>query len=69
MNSSLASELVAQTPLSHLTEGDGGDVLEAQAHDKRWVSQRNHLVQLERVPEDNGSELNNHADGGEGHPQ
>src|SRR5260370_7067295 len=69
MHSSLASELVAQTPLSHLTEGDGGDVLEAQAHDKRWVSQRNHLVQLERVPEDNGSELNNHADGGEGHPQ
>ena len=69
MNSSLASELVAQTPLSHLTESVGGDVFEAQADDKCWVAQRNHLVKLERVPEDNGSELNNHADGGEGHPQ
>jgi hypothetical protein len=68
MNASLLSELVAQTPLIQLAETDGGDVLEAQAHDKRWVPQRNHLVQLERVPEDNGSELNNHADGGESHP-
>src|SRR5216684_3780714 len=65
MNTSLLSELVAQTPLSHLTESDGGDVFEAQADDKCWVAQRNHLVKLERVPEDNGSELNNHADGGE----
>ncbi len=69
MNSSLVSELVAQTPLTHLTESGGGDVFEAQANDKRWVAQRIHLVNLERVPEDNGSELNNHADGGEGHPQ
>src|SRR6266849_3422253 len=69
MNSSLVSELVAQAPLTHLTESDGGDVFEAQADDKRWVAQRIHLLNLKRVPEDNGSELNNHADGGEGHPQ
>ena len=69
MNSCLASELVAQAPLTYLTESDGGDVFEAQANDKRWVAQRFHLLKLERVPEDNGSELNSHADGGEGHPQ
>src|SRR5258708_33981311 len=69
MNSSLVSELVAQAPLTRVTESDGGDVFEAQADDKRWVAQRIHLLNLERVPEDNGSELNNHADGGEGHPQ
>src|SRR4029077_12074470 len=69
MNSGLVSELVAQTPLTHLTESEGGDVFEAQANHKCWVAQRIHLLNLERVPEDNGSELNNHADGGKGHPQ
>src|SRR5258708_36367215 len=69
MNSSLVSEVVAQAPLTHLTESDGGDGFEAQADDKRWEAQRIHLLNLKRVPEDNGSELDNHADGGEIHTQ
>src|SRR2546426_5485625 len=58
----LARGVIPQAPLIRFAQCDGGDVLEAQANNECGVAQSVHLVDLEGMPEDHGSQLNGHAE-------
>src|SRR2546426_3024112 len=58
----LARGVVAQPPLVRFAQSYGGDVLEAQTDDECGVAQSVHLVELEGMPENHGSQLNGHAE-------